>query len=115
VTEPLSLTIAWREQGTEQIASQSTEAARSGRCPFRTGALGWGAEEERGARNLLEALAIGGGAFRGEATLVAAATFLAEVVPVGVFFPLLVLLWILAARTSGAAWLNSLVPPTRAA
>ena len=112
VMEPLSLAMALPERGREQFASQSTAAARSARCPFMSGALGRGAVEERGVRNLLAALAIGGGAFGGEATLVASTSFFAGLVAVRRFFPLLVLLLCLAGRTSGAALLNSLVPPT---
>jgi len=69
--------------------------------------------EERGAKNLLAALASGGGALRGEPSLAAAATFVAEVLVVEFFFRLVVLF--LEARTSRAALSNSLVPPTIAA
>ena len=69
--------------------------------------------EERGAKNLLAALASGGGALRAEPSLAAAATFVAEVLVVEFFFRLVVLF--LAARTSCAALSNSLVPPTIAA
>jgi len=40
VTEPLLLTMALRERGREQFASQRTEAARSGRCAIMSAASG---------------------------------------------------------------------------
>jgi len=117
VMEPLSLTVALRERGREQFASSSTEAPRSGRCAFMSGASGLGAGEERGAKNIQAALASGGGALGVEASLAAAPTFVAEVLVAEFFFLLVVLLLLLflAASTSRAALSNSLVPPTIAA
>lgn len=54
VTEPLSLTIAFRGMGREQLAYLSTVAARSGRCAFMSAASGWGAGDKQGAKIFLE-------------------------------------------------------------
>ena len=112
VTEPLSFAMALRERESKQLASLRTEAARSGKCALISAALGCGAGCEPGAKNLLAALARGGGAFGGEASLEAAATFVAEVLGAEFLFPFL---FCLAASISRAGSSRLLVPPTVAA
>jgi len=112
VTDPLSLAMALSEWGRELLAWLRTEAARSGRCTLMSAASGWGAGDERGATNILAALARGGAAFGQEASQVAPATFVANMLVAEFLFPFL---FCPAACISWAASSRLLVPPTVAA
>jgi len=81
-----------------------------GSCAFMLASSGLGAGYDRGEKNLLAGQAREGGAFTGEASLLAATTFVAKMLVVGFLFSLF--LFFLAARTVQAALSNSLVPPT---